>query len=166
MTVNIENESELNFDFDFEKVIRDVVEAALDHEKCPYEAVVEVVLTDNEGIHEMNLSTRGIDRETDVLSYPMLDFETPADFSEIDEESFDYFDPDSGELLLGDIMISCDRVKAQAEEYGHSEKRELAFLVAHSMLHLMGYDHMEDSEREIMEEKQEEILETLKIRRT
>ena len=85
---------------------------------------------------------------------------------EIDEDNeADYFDPDTGELILGDIMISVDRVFSQAESFGHSVRREFAFLVAHSMLHLCGYDHMEDDERIVMERKQEEILTKLEITR-
>ena len=76
----------------------------------------------------------------------------------LEEQSEDYFNPETGELLLGDIVISIDKVDEQAEKYGHSKERELAFLVAHSMLHLCGYDHMEDDERLVMEKKQEEIL--------
>ena len=89
----------------------------------------------------------------------MVDWETPADFDVIDEEDSDIFNPDSGELLLGDIVLNQNRIESQAEEYGHTERRELAFLVAHSMLHLFGYDHMEDDERVEMERRQKEILE-------
>lgn len=107
----------------------------------------------------------GIDRPTDVLSFPMCDFETPGDFDGLEETPEEYFNPDTGELMLGDIVISVEKVKEQAEKFGHSETRELAFLVAHSMLHLSGYDHMEDEERLDMEEKQREILERRGYRR-
>ena len=90
----------------------------------------------------------------------MNEYPAPADFSEIEDDP-DAFDPDSGELLLGDIMISVEKVKEQARLYGHSEKRELAFLVAHSMLHLMGYDHIDDEERAVMEKRQSEILDSI-----
>ena len=113
----------------------------------------------------MNREHRGIDRATDVLSFPMLEFGIPGDFTGIDEEMSDVFDPETGELMLGDIVISADKVMAQAEEYGHSPKREYAFLIAHSMLHLCGYDHMEDGERKEMEQKQREILEKINILR-
>jgi len=164
MTVTIEKETDQKLDFDYEKLINDVVNAALDYEECPYESSVEVILTDNASIHEINLQERKIDAPTDVLSFPMAYYETPADFDGLEEQD-DVFDPDSGEYMLGDIMISLEKVKEQAEMYGHSEKRELAFLVAHSMLHLMGYDHMNDEERAVMEKKQEEILQTLGITR-
>ena len=90
----------------------------------------------------------------------MIPFETPADYS-VAEDDESCFDLDSGELLLGDIMISAERAAAQAEEYGHSPMREYAFLIAHSVLHLTGYDHMEDEERLVMEKKQREVLEML-----
>ena len=161
----IENETEVSFEFDVEAIVKAVVEEVLDSEKCPYEAQVNVLLTDNEGIREFNKEYRDIDRETDVLSFPNLDFEEPG-FYEIDEEmEASYFDPESGELILGDIIISVDKVKEQAESYGHSQKREFAFLVAHSMLHLSGYDHMEPEEAKVMEAKQEAVLQKLNITR-
>ena len=119
---------------------------------------MEVILTDNDGIHELNKAERGIDAPTDVLSFPMLDFSEPADLSIIEENPNEYFNPETGELLLGDIVLNLDRVKSQALDYGHSEKREIAFLTAHSMLHLFGYDHMDDDEREVMERTQDDIL--------
>ena len=88
----------------------------------------------------------------------MGDYETPSDFERLEEVAEDYFNLETGELLLGDIVISVDKVEEQAEKYGHSQARELAFLTAHSMLHLCGYDHMEEDERLVMEKKQEEIL--------
>jgi len=161
----IENETEVSFDFDVEAVVKAVVEEVLDSEQCPYEAQVNVLLTDNEGIRQFNKEYRDIDRETDVLSFPNLDFEEPG-FYEIDEEmEAAYFDPESGELILGDIIISVDKVMEQAQNYGHSKKREFAFLVAHSMLHLAGYDHMEPEEAAIMEAKQEAVLAKLNITR-
>ena len=95
----------------------------------------------------------------------MHDYPVPADFSQIEETDPDAFHPDTGELMLGDIIISMDKVREQSESYGHSLIRELAFLTAHSMLHLMGYDHMEDEERQVMEAKQEEILNLCDYRR-
>lgn len=158
MTINIEYEAEQKLNLPYETIIEEIVTASLDYEKCPYEAEVNVVLTDNESIRQVNQEYRGIDAPTDVLSFPMLEYETPSDFDHVEETFADCFNPESGELMLGDIMISVEKVMEQAEKYGHSEKRELAFLVAHSMLHLCGYDHMEDSERILMETKQNEIL--------
>lgn len=161
----VENETECNFDFDIEKVVESVVIEVLDSEGCPYESQLNVLLTDNEGIRMFNKVYRNIDKETDVLSFPNLDFEEPG-FYEVDEEAeADYFDPESGELILGDIIISVDKVKEQSESYGHSQKREFAFLVAHSMLHLAGYDHMEPDEAKVMEAKQEAVLQKLNITR-
>lgn len=158
MNIEIEYNYEEQVVSDYEEIIRKVICTALDYEKCPYEVQVYVMLTDNKEIHQVNLEQRKIDRPTDVLSFPMAEYTQPADFSDIEEREPDAFHPLTGELMLGDILISMDKVKEQAREYGHSEKRELAFLVAHSMLHLMGYDHMEEAERLLMEKKQEEIL--------
>ncbi len=163
----------IDIDYDYPEIVtdnyRDIIEkvvlTALDYEDCPYESMVYVLLTDNESIRTINKEHRGIDRPTDVLSFPMHDYPTPADFSEIEETDPDAFHPDTGELMLGDIIISVDKVREQSESYGHSLIRELAFLTAHSMLHLMGYDHMEDEERKVMEAKQEEILNLCDYRR-
>ncbi|MBE5864905.1 MAG: rRNA maturation RNase YbeY [Lachnospiraceae bacterium] len=156
---------ENNYDFNTDEIVRTVAEAVLDMEGCPYEACVNVLVTDNEGIREFNRQYRNIDKETDVLSFPNLDFEQPGVFDIAEECEADYFDPESGELVLGDIILSVDRIKEQAESYGHSQKREFAFLVAHSMLHLCGYDHMEESEAAVMEGKQESVLNGLGITR-
>lgn len=166
MSLIFENNGNVNFEFDCQKVISDVVNASLDYVHCPYEATVEVTLVDNEKIHSMNREFRQIDKPTDVLSFPMLEYETPGEFSFLElEENIGCFDCDTGELMLGDILISAEQVRIQAEEYGNSEKRELAFLTAHSMLHLFGYDHMEEKERFHMEKMQDEILNGLKIYR-
>ena len=164
MSIDFSNEQEQTFDFDFLKVAEDVMETVLDQEGCPYESQVCLVLTDNETIHKTNLEYRQIDRATDVLSFPMVDFPAPADYSVLEDDD-SCFDPESGELLLGDIMISAERVAAQAEEYGHSVKREFCFLVAHSMLHLLGYDHMTPEEAADMEARQAKALEELGITR-
>ena len=165
MTFYVENETGENFTFDMEETAEKVCRAVLEEEKCPYEVQVSLVVTDNAGIRELNRECRGIDRETDVLSFPNLDFEREGEFH-VDDKKADYFDPESGELILGDIMISADKVKQQAKEYGHSLRREFAFLVAHSMFHLCGYDHMEEQAAEVMEKKQREVLERIGIRRT
>ena len=113
----------------------------------------------------MNMEYREVDRPTDVLSFPQVEYESPADFSWAEEHEMDCFDPDTGELFLGDIVISLDKVKEQAEKYNHSVRREFAFLVTHSMLHLLGYDHMEPEEEKVMFARQEEILKELRITR-
>ena len=165
MTILVENEAKRVLDFDYEEVIKNVVKRVVDTENCPYEVEVNVLLTNNEEIHEANRDFRNIDRPTDVLSFPMVDYDFPADFSLVNESPECYLNPETDELVLGDIMISVDKVYEQAEEYGHSRKREFAFLIAHSMLHLLGYDHMEDEERVVMEAKQEAVLEALGITR-
>ena len=159
MTITIEYEAEKQLDLPYEEIIRDVVNESLDYEECPYEAEVNVSLTDNQAIQEINREHRQIDAPTDVLSFPMVDYEAPSDFDHVEDAVEDYFNPETGELMLGDIVISVDKVEEQAEKYGHSQTRELAFLVAHSMLHLCGYDHMEEEERLLMEARQNEILE-------
>ncbi len=164
MTLYIEEEGSVVLPFDVKETAELIVKTALDCEECPYEAEVNLLLTDDEAIHEMNREHRHIDRATDVLSFPMIEYETPGDLSGI-EESADAFDPETGELMLGDIVISKDRVIAQAEEYGHSVRREYAFLIAHSMLHLLGYDHMDEEERKVMEDRQREIMEKAGIPR-
>jgi probable rRNA maturation factor len=166
MQIIIERETDISLEIDEKEVINRVVEAALDHLACPYEAQVNVLLTDNAAIAEINRDYREIDRPTDVLSFPMMAFETPGDLAFLEEApAEDYFDPDTGELLLGDIIISVEKVIEQAELYGHSRQRELGFLVAHSMLHLFGFDHMEEDERLIMEEKQREIMDLTGLKR-
>ncbi len=165
MTFYVENETSVVFPFDIEEIVKVVALEVLDTEQCPYEVQLNVLVTDNEGIHQFNREHRGIDRETDVLSFPNLEFQEEGVFDIDEDQEADYFDPDSGELILGDIIISVDKVYEQAESYGHSVKREFAFLVAHSMLHLCGYDHMEADEATVMERKQEETLSKLGITR-
>ena len=165
MSISIERETETGADFPNDELIVSVINEALDYVGCPYECSINVLLTDDTGIRDMNRDFRGIDRATDVLSFPMLSFETPADFSGVEEDPSDYADPETGELVLGDIVVSCERARAQAAEFGHSLKREVAFLTAHSMLHLCGYDHIDEAERSVMEQKQEEILTKLGITR-
>ena len=158
MSISIINESDIEYPKEFDEIIESVIEASIDYMKCPYECEVSVTLTDNEGIHEINMSERSIDSPTDVLSFPMLDFDSPGDLSYVEKYPQDYFNPESGELLLGDIVISLEKVASQAKEYGHSDKREIAFLVAHSCLHLFGYDHIDEADRVKMEGLQNEIL--------
>ena len=138
MSLFIEEEGNIKLDFDTEEIAALVIDAALELADCPYEAEINLLLTENAQIHEMNLEQRGI-------------------------ESAEAFNPESGELMLGDIVISKEKVLSQAEEYGHLPKREYAFLIAHSMLHLFGYDHMVDEERVVMEAKQKEIMEKVGI---
>lgn len=165
MSLNIEKEVEIVFDFDYEKLAQEVIDFTIEHEAFPYEAEVNLTLMDNEGIHEVNRMYREIDAPTDVLSFPMLSYEKAGDFSALEDDYEDNFNPDTGEIMLGDIIISIDKVKEQAVSYGHSERREYAFLIVHSMLHLFGYDHMTPEEAVMMENKQNEILEEMHITR-
>ena len=165
MSLNIEKEVDVIFDFDYEKLAKEVVDFAISHEDFPYEAEVNLTLTDNDGIQEINRAYREIDAPTDVLSFPMLSYEEAGDFSALEDDYEDNFNPDTGEIMLGDIIISIDRVKEQADAYGHSERREFAFLILHSMLHLFGYDHMTPEEAAEMEGKQHQILEEMHITR-
>lgn len=165
MTFYIDKECDIEFSFDIDEVAKLVIEKALSYVKCPYDTEVNLLITDNEGIQEYNKTYRNIDRETDVLSFPNVDYDIPGDFSYVEASPETYCDLDSGRLVLGDMIISAPKVKEQAEAYGHSEKREFAFLIVHSMLHLFGYDHMEEEERMVMEKHQTEILNALEIRR-
>jgi probable rRNA maturation factor len=164
--IQIEEKSEfaLPFDppFDIEEVALKVCTQVLSQENFADDAEVSLVVTDAEEVHRLNREFRGIDRTTDVLSFPGLEFEEPADFSLIDDSCIN---PDNDCVMLGDIVINAQKVKEQAAEYGHSELREFAFLIAHSMLHLCGYDHMTPGEAEVMEARQEMALQALGITR-
>ncbi len=153
------------FDFSAKIQAKKVIRQVLILEGCPYDVDVSFTLVDDEEIHEMNRDYRGIDRATDGLSFPGVEYETPSDFSVVEEDPFGYLDPDTGHLMLGDIVLNAKRVKEQAVEYGHSELREFSFLIAHSTLHLCGYDHMTPEEAKEMEEKQEHALQVLGITR-
>jgi len=159
-----DDESDINLQLDAVNEAKIVIDAVLEHEQCPYETEIEVLLTDNAGIQDFNNCHRGIDAPTDVLSFPMVLFLEPGvfDFLEKDER---FFNPDTGNLILGSIIISKEKILTQAKEYGHSIRREYTFLIAHSMLHLVGYDHMKDDDAKVMESKQEEILNQLGITR-
>ena len=163
MSLIIEDESELTINIDYEKIADRVINEALDYEKCPYEVELNLLLTSNENIRKINNEYRNIDSPTDVLSFPMIEYEKPSDFSKLEDSTLDNFNPETGELILGDIIISVPKIVEQAEKYGHSTEREFAFLVVHSMLHLFGYDHMEANDAKIMEATQEEILNKLEI---
>ena len=163
VVLNTDIQTEEKFDFDPEETAKKVCEEVLAQEAFPEDAEVSLVLTDADEVHRLNMEFRGIDRTTDVLSFPGLDYEEPGGFEESIDESC--INPDNDCVMLGDIVINAQKVKEQAEEYGHSELREFAFLIAHSMLHLCGYDHMTPLEAEVMEEKQEKALQSLGITR-
>ncbi len=140
---------------DEEEIIEKVVNIVLKEEKILKKLDVYITLTNNENIKVINKEYRNIDKATDVLSFPMFNR------SEIDNLR----KKDNTEDILGDIIISVEKVNEQAIEYGHSFKRELAYLVTHGMLHLLGYDHMIDEEKNLMREKEEAILSSLNITR-
>ncbi len=166
MIFYVENEVDAEFNFDIEQLATLVAEKVLETEGCEYDTETGLTITDDEGIHELNKQFRGIDSPTDVLSFPNISFDKEGDFSVVEsDQKPDLMDPESGRLLLGDIVINEKRVRSQALEYGHSQKREFAFLIAHSMLHLCGYDHMSPEEAKVMEEKQEDVLNSLGITR-
>ncbi|MEG6566188.1 rRNA maturation RNase YbeY [Thermoanaerobacterium saccharolyticum] len=142
-----------------DKIVEDVVRTALEVEGVVDDVEVSVSFVDNDEIHKLNKYYRNVDRETDVLSFPLVEFEEI--YTDIDEE-----DDDLNEVQpIGDIVISLEKAKQQAEEYGHSFIREVAYLTAHSMFHLMGYDHETEDEKKIMREKEEEVMRRLKIER-
>ena len=137
MTILIDYETDRELDVDYTGLAELVAGEILKMENCPYEVSVNLILTDNEEIKNVNSQFRSVGAPTDVLSFPMVPFPSPADYSFVDGQDI-YFDLDTGELLLGDVMISVDKVYSQAEEYGHSREREFSFLFAHSILHLLG----------------------------
>ena len=164
MTVSIEEEVEVNFPFDYRTLAEAVIRKAAEAEAFPVEAAANLLLVSAEEIRRVNREFRQIDAPTDVLSFPMIQYERPGDFSELEQDE-DNFNPDTGEALLGDIVLCVDRVTEQAQEFGHSERREYAFLILHSMLHLFGYDHMTKEEAAVMEEKQRQLLNQMDILR-
>lgn len=160
MSIFFENELDKPLPGNYQDIAEDIIHASLDFLKCPYECEINVIFTNGEGIREINNTYRGIDAPTDVLSFPMQEYKTPGDFSHFENSLPDCFNQDTGELILGDIVLNVDKIAEQAELYGHTRRREIAFLTAHSMLHLAGYDHIDENERRNMEKLQEEILTT------
>ena len=166
MKIYLDNTTDTEFDFDHNKVAEDVCRGVLEQESCPFDCEINITITDNADIREINKQVRDIDKETDVLSFPGLFFDEPGVFDENIRDEADCIDPENGLIILGDIVLSADKIFEQAKEYGHSVKREYAFLIAHSMLHLCGYDHMTQEESARMEEKQETVLQSLGITRS
>lgn len=165
MSVLIDNRQDsIQVDEALEAFAVQVVEKVLALEACEEEYEVSLSFVGNEEIRSLNETYRGIDSPTDVLSFPMLEFEDEDALSEAlqDQEEVEYIDE---ELALGDIVVSLEKAKEQAEEYGHSFERELAFLLTHGMLHLLGYDHGDEASEKMMFEKQEDYLRQMKINR-
>lgn len=154
-------ESELESEFPYQALLAQVISAALDAEGVATPCEVNVLITDDESIHQINLEQREIDRPTDVLSFPMFEY-TPGEPPVDDADA----DPATGLTPLGDMVISLERCRAQAEEFGHSVERELCYLAVHSVLHLLGYDHMDDGPQKAqMRVREEAILGALGITR-
>ena len=153
LKIYFENEQDkLPLTYKLKMLVREAVEATLDLENYQNTAEVSITFTDNEGIHELNKKYREVDRPTDVLSFPLFDYEGTCEEPPVDEMM----------NMLGDIVISLERAKEQAEEFGHSFEREVAFLTAHSMLHLLGYDHeLGEEEDKEMREKQSIVMDML-----
>lgn len=159
MTFCVENNTNHELPFQPEEILNKIAREVFCVEGFQAEAEISLMVVTKEEIQEMNRDYRGIDKVTDVLSFPNLSFENPGEF-DLDAIA-DIQNPENGEIVLGDIVICYDRMKEQAEDYGHSLLREFAFLTAHSMYHLCGYDHMTEEEASVMEEKQKRVLETL-----
>lgn len=158
MKVFIENESRVQFDFgDQDRVIRKAVKTVMEDKQIPMELDVNVLLTVPSAIRSINREMRGIDSVTDVLSFPYFEYQNPGEFSDSVEEG--------KEQILGDIVLCASKVKEQAKKYGHSQKRELAFLIVHSMLHLIGYDHIDPDDAILMQQEEKRFMERLKINR-
>lgn len=147
-------------------VIKNVIEYTMSEEKLLVDNEVSVIFINNEEIREINLKHRGIDEVTDVLSFPMLHYPENKVFKEVyTDYKFDQNDLYDGKLVVGDVALSLEKAKEQSEEFGHSFTRECAYLTVHSILHLLGYDHIEEAQKNIMRKREEEILGTFNISR-
>ncbi|MDB2125136.1 rRNA maturation RNase YbeY [Clostridium paraputrificum] len=148
------------------KELEHTIEFALKEEEVNIPFEISLLFVDNDEIREINNETRNIDKETDVLSFPMLEYPKDKVFKDVYKNyEFDETYMDGEELVLGDIVLSLEKALEQSKEYNHSYKREASYLVVHSVLHLLGYDHMEEDEKKVMRKREEEILGQLDIRR-
>lgn len=153
-------EAEVDVPEGLETLLSNVITAALDAEQVDVPCEVNVLVTDDRTIHEINLDMRNVDRPTDVLSFPMFELAPGEKPGEEDA------DPATGLVPLGDMVLSLERAQAQAEEFGHSVEREVSYLAVHSVLHLLGYDHMDEGEMKAqMRGREEDILSALGITR-
>ena len=137
-------------------VIKTCIRETLRHQGVDVPCEINVLVTNDAGIHAINKASRNIDRPTDVLSFPMFQFEP----GKLPEDWDDYLDPETGMCPLGDMAISLERAALQAKEYGHSNRREIGYLTIHSMLHLLGYDHMDEGEQKALMRSREESIAT------
>ena len=148
------------------KELEHTIEFALKEEEVNIPFEISLLFVDNDEIREINNETRNIDKETDVLSFPMLDYPKDKVLKDVYKNyEFDETYMDGEELVLGDIVLSLEKALEQSKEYNHSFKREASYLVVHSVLHLLGYDHMEEDEKKVMRKREEEILGELDIKR-
>ncbi len=144
--------------------LSEVCSFTLKEEELDKEYQISLLFVDNDKIKEINKETRGINKETDVLSFPMLDYEDKKVYKNMYKGyEFDETYMDGNELVLGDMVLSLEKALEQSVEYNHSYEREVSYLIVHSILHLLGYDHMEDAEKIIMRKREEEILNKLDI---
>ena len=151
---------------DLINIINEVCDVALKDEEVTIPYQISLLFVDNNEIREINNETRGIDKVTDVLSFPMLDYPENMVFKNVyKNKKFNEIYLDGEELVLGDIVLSLERAKEQSIEYNHSFEREVCYLVVHSILHLLGYDHMNDEDKAKMRTREEEILGKLNIKR-
>lgn len=151
---------------EFTNKLENTITFALKEEGVSVPCEVSLVFVDNEEIREINNDNRGIDRATDVLSFPILEYPKDKVYKEVyQDEKFDETFLDGEELVIGDIVLSLEKALEQSKEYNHSFEREASYLVVHSVLHLLGYDHMEDEEKKRMRTREEEILNKLNIKR-
>lgn len=146
-------------------LLEQVMAACLEVEGLPDNCTACLTTTDDAGIHEINLAQRGVDRPTDVLSFPSVDYPHGTTAHDNLRLLRREYDPELGGMYLGDIVISLDRARAQAEEFGHSVERELGYLIAHSLFHLMGYDHMVESDKTVMRAREEAAMNMVDLRR-
>jgi len=158
MNIYIENETKEYFNFrGYKKLITETIETVAREKNIPEGLEVNVLIVEPETIQSINSENRGISSVTDVLSFPYFEFDEPGEVEDIEV--------DCDEVILGDIILCADRVVSQAKEFGHSEKRELAYLTVHSMLHLIGYDHMSEEDEKQMTAQADIIMEKLGILR-
>ena len=159
-------QEKLKVDEDFVDELEKVCDFVLKKEGVDCNYQISLLFVDNDEIREINKETRNIDRATDVLSFPMLDYPNKKFFKDV-YIGYDFDDTflDGDELVLGDIVLSLERALEQSEEYNHSYRREVCYLVVHSILHLLGYDHMEEDDKVIMRKREEELLGELNILR-
>ena len=165
--IYVDNRQEkIKVNSNLEEELKKVIEFTLNEEEVKIPCEISLLFVDNDEIKEINNETRNINRETDVLSFPMLEYENKKVFKEMyKDHEFSQSDFDGDELVLGDIVLSLEKALEQSKEFNHSFERESAYLVVHSILHLLGYDHMEDEDKIIMRNREEDILKKLNITR-